>query len=63
MTWPEAFVTGVEYICWTFIVWRARCGSVRDDQGVALSYVLWGLFLLSLLALLSMGSGPPMGHE
>lgn len=26
MTWPEAFVTATEYICWTFIVWRAGAG-------------------------------------
>lgn len=23
MNWPEAFTTGVSYVCWTFIVWRA----------------------------------------
>lgn len=26
MTWPEAFVTAVSYVCWTFIVWRAAHG-------------------------------------
>lgn len=29
MTWPEAFVTSVQYVCWTFIVWRMGAGVSR----------------------------------
>lgn len=28
MTWPEAFLKGVEAICWTFIIWRVGAGMM-----------------------------------